>query len=141
MSILRDDAQVALHDLYIALRESIDLYQFAGEYLHGAAAKTCASIAADRTELAARVAEAIRATGDLPAEPDRDRETAEKLREQLDALFADDREEGIIEHRRRAERELLALLDGETLSELGGGYADLLAQCRTSVTVALEQLG
>lgn len=141
MSILRSEVQVALNELHVAIRESADLYHFvAGLLQNPQAVSAFSEFARERDQLAAQLAESIRASGDLPGEPDRDREAGEEVRERLEAMIAADQTAEVIEHRRSAERDLLTLLDGKRLEVLQPEYTDLLARCRSSVERALDQL-
>lgn len=141
MSILRSDVQVALNDLHMALQQSADYYHFAADYLKDApAGAVCEQLAAARDDLAKQAVAAIRATGELPSEPDRDRETTEELRERLASLLARDAVTGVLNHRLEAEKTLRAFLDSDALAPLESGHAQLLKDCQKSNEHALDVL-
>ncbi|MFI2810209.1 MULTISPECIES: hypothetical protein [Microbulbifer] len=138
MALIRDDVQVALHDLHVALKHSADSYSHAADFLNDAGASNrCRSIASERDKLAALVAAAVREAGDLPAVPDSEREVGEQLLQRLESLFSADQAREVMAQRREADRELLTWLEGEDLSPLEKGYSDLLLRCRASVSDTL----
>lgn len=141
MSILRDDVQVALNSLHVAIQESADYYRSVAETLEDArVTRVCREIARQRDELALEVAAAIRDTGDLPAEPDRDREAAVEIRERLAARVSANQVQEIVRHRRESENDLLGLFEGGSLSVLQANHNALLKKCRNSVEQALDLL-
>lgn len=141
MGIFRSDVQVALNDLHVALQESADHYRFAMEYLGDSPAyRVCEQLAHAREELAAEVVGAIRASGELPSEPDRDLETAAQLRQQFEALLAEDAVAGLVRQRLRSEKELQRFLGGDALSPLEAEHGALLQRCINSTERAIELL-
>lgn len=141
MDLFRSDVQVALNDLHVALQESADHYRFAVEYLgESPACSVCEQLADAREALAAQVAEAIRASGELPGEPDRDLETASQLRQQFETLLANDAVSGVVGQRLRAEKELQGLLKSDRLSALEAEHGALLRRCMSSAEQAIELL-
>ena len=142
MSILRNDTQVALNDLHRALQESADHYQYAADFLEGSAASdVCAKLVRERRGLAARVADAIRESGELPGEADRDLEAAEQIRQRFEALVEGDEVSAVVTHRLDAEGEFLAFLERDVRPLLGDTHSELLSESRKSVDHARELLG
>ncbi|WP_250462367.1 hypothetical protein [Microbulbifer litoralis] len=141
MSLIRNETQTALGQLHIALQHSADCYRHTAEFLDDASVGgQFIDIAAGRERLAARVAEAIRATGDLPSEPDPDRETGEQLLSRLRSLFSADQVQEVTEQRLEADRELAAQLDGGELAVLEDEYGPLMADCREAVKETIAAL-
>ncbi|WP_237055846.1 hypothetical protein [Microbulbifer sediminum] len=141
MALIRDDVQVALNDLHVALKHSADHYRYAAEFLSDeSAASHCQAIAGERDQLAGLVADAIRAAGDLPAVPDSEREVGEQLLQRLESMFSADQAREVMAQRRDADRDLLAWLEGDALAALEAGHGDLLRRCRASVADTLAAL-
>ncbi|MCK7597393.1 hypothetical protein M0G74_08950 [Microbulbifer sp. CAU 1566] len=139
MGIFRSDVQVALNDLHLALQESADHYRFAAEFLgESPACQVCEQLAGAREALALKVADLIRAAGELPSEPDRDLEAAAQLRQQFEALFSEDAAAGVVRQRIRSEMDLENLLKGDVVSPLEAEHAALLRDCRNSAERALK---
>jgi hypothetical protein len=75
MAMLRDDLEVALNDLIIALREAADAYETAAEIVEaGDGAAYFGSARDDHRALARRLESEQRSLGHLPKGPDRERE-------------------------------------------------------------------
>ncbi|WP_237064674.1 hypothetical protein [Microbulbifer guangxiensis] len=141
MSIIRNDTQVALNDLHVALKHSADHYREAGEFLQdGEVSAFCEQAAADRDQLAGLVEQVIRESGQLPSVPDQDRETGEQLLERLESLFSADETREVLQNRLDIEQQLLATLDEPEMAALDKQHAELKARCRNSVTEAIRSL-
>ncbi|WP_226704403.1 hypothetical protein [Microbulbifer elongatus] len=141
MSLMRSDRQVALNDLHLAMRESADLYESTAGFLQEPGASAlCKALAAERLRLAEQLEREIRAEGELPREPDPDKEAAEQLQQRLETLFAESQVAGVISHRLEAERALWAFVQSDELNILEGESARLLADCRQSVRDAQDKL-
>ncbi|SDK25090.1 hypothetical protein [Microbulbifer yueqingensis] len=141
MALIRDDRETALNDLHMAFRHSADNYRDAAEFLDDPeASERCLAIARGRDELAERVAEEIRALGELPSVPDRDRETGEQLLQRLEAMFSPDETTRVLLQRRDAEHELLTLLRGDELAPLRENYRELFKRCEDDVEQTLAGL-
>jgi uncharacterized protein (TIGR02284 family) len=105
--MLRSEAQVALHDLLEALREAVDLYTDDAEVLgSGALADLCRELALRRERLSAAVADEVSRHGDLPSEPDADRETLHRIGNRLRAAVSGHDRDVILRDRLDAESEL-----------------------------------
>lgn len=141
MSIIRNDTQVALNDLHVALKRSADHYRDAAEFLQdGEVSAFCKRAATERDQLADAVGKAIREHGELPSVPDRDRETGEQLLERLESLFSADQTREVLQKRLEHERQLLATLDEPQMAALDKQYADLKSRCRDSIGEAIQAL-
>lgn len=141
MSLMRSDRQVALNDLHLAMQESADLYEYTAGFLQEpAAAELCKALAGDRARLAKLLEQAIRAEGELPSEPDPDKEAAEQLQQRLETLFAEDQVSGVISHRLEAERALKTFVQRDEFEVLEEKSSSLLEDCRQAVDTAVAKL-
>ncbi|KUJ84950.1 hypothetical protein AWR36_004800 [Microbulbifer flavimaris] len=142
MSIIRNDTQVALNDLHVALQRSSDHYLDAAKFLQDEqASEFCRQVAAEREQLINAVEQAVRESGELPSAPDRDREAGEELLERLEGLFSADQTREVLQKRLDTERELRALLAKPDMAVLDEHYADLKQRCRKSVDDVIRALG
>ena len=109
MNLLRTDKEVALNDLLVASRETVDHYQDAVEYLNDDhITPVLRMIMQERQGFIQRIEQAIRALGDLPSVPDPDRETGEMLLHHVTAALSSDTATQILEQRINAQRALRA---------------------------------
>ncbi|WP_049722838.1 hypothetical protein [Gilvimarinus polysaccharolyticus] len=141
MSVLRNDVQVALNDLHVALMQSADHYRYAAEFVTDKL--TCElfdTIAHARDLLAKEAEEAVRNSGDLPSVPDADRETGEQLLQRLEAAFSAHETEGVIYQRLEAESQLEQLLQTPELTVIDKDYPTLRRACLQGIEVARESL-
>ena len=126
MNIIRTELQVALHDLHVAVQESADHYRDSAEFLDDEpVSQLLVEIADEREQLAQKFEQAIRATDDLPAAPDADRETGEQLIHRLRSLFSSDQTEDVLNQRLEAEDALAQMLTDAREAELGAEYEAL----------------
>ena len=114
--LLRDDRQAALNRVESACLESADGYAAAAGHAHDAALGALFDEAQQqRRRLAAELAPHIRALGDLPRQPDPDREAFTQAIDNVKAFLAADSDGALLEQRLAAEAELeqavLAALD------------------------------
>jgi hypothetical protein len=144
MSILRTDKEVALNDLLVASRETIDHYQDAIEYLDdGTIAAILREIIAQREPLIARIETAIRALGDLPSVPDPDKETGEMIIHHVSAALSSDTAHEVVEQRIKADYHLAELIQAcrdVGLADDQGALLDALAAHLTDTLQKLNQL-
>jgi uncharacterized protein (TIGR02284 family) len=102
--MLRDDLQVALNDLVVALQEAADGHEAAAEHLQaGGPADQLRALAARRSALAEDLGERLRALGDRPSEADSDFETLVDLFAQMKAALSPDDVSSLLEDRAAAE--------------------------------------
>lgn len=112
MSIFRNDKQVALHDLLIAIEESADHYQDAADFLSDhQACVYFEQFAKQRLILTSRLEEAIRAEGELPAAPDPDKETGAMVFQHMLAHLSQDEAPKVIEQRLHKEEDIGELIE------------------------------
>lgn len=139
--MLRSDAQVALHDLLEALREAADVYGDDAEALEeGDLAQLCRQLALRRERLADAVATEIRRYGDLPTEPDADRETLHRLGNRLRTLFSQHERSSVLRERMDAEAALARLAEG-ALGQLDDQASrELVEQVRRDAAEAEQAL-
>ena len=146
MSLFRSDFQVALQSLHKLVQQSATHYEFVAEHCaEGEGAGRCNAIASERKRLAERLAEAIRQTGDLPAEPDPDLETARQLQDelisQLNDVFSDNGAAALISRCQGLEQQLKEMIENEAAVLATGECRPLLDECAASVQRAQKMLG
>lgn len=144
MSLIRTDEEVALNDLLIASRESVDHYRDAAEFLDDKAiTDVLRAIASQREPFIARFEQAIRAMGELPSVPDPDKEAGTMLIHHAGALLSEDYSSEVIEQRLRAEEALAEFT--RTASTLGidaallNEFSHHLAQTKEQLQALLSQ--
>ncbi|SRR5690606_18017288 len=108
--MLRTESQVALQDLLEALRTAADQYADNAEVLaESELAELCRTLALRRGQQAQAVADELRRGGDLPGEPDADRETLQRLGQRLRTLVAGNERAVVARDRLDAETALAEL--------------------------------
>ncbi|MDO3386319.1 hypothetical protein QWI17_10760 [Gilvimarinus sp. SDUM040013] len=141
MSVLRNDVQVALNDLHVALLESADHYRYAAEFVTcELASELFKTLAEARDLLASEAEEAIRARGDLPSVPDPDRETGEQLLQRLEAFFSADEAADVMAQGLEREAEFEQLLNAPQMQVIDKNYPSMRRACLQSIDVAREKL-
>ena len=142
MSVLRNDLQVALDDLHVALMASADDYRDAAEFVsNGDVEALFVQIAETREALAKSVEEAIRASDDLPSAPDPDRQTGQHFLQRLEAAFSADQTVEIIDQRLMEESHLEQRLNAAEMSVIDTAFSSLRSDCLESIKEVQEQLG
>ena len=107
MNLILSDKQVALNALYVAIRKSADHSRDLARFIDDAKLTTAlGEIAVQREILSQNVRAVIHTLGDLPAEPDPDRETLEQLAHKIRALVSSDQQVKILEQCLGAEQEV-----------------------------------
>ncbi|MAO39354.1 MAG: hypothetical protein CMK70_03760 [Pseudohongiella sp.] len=141
MSILRNDLQVALNNLHVALIASDEDYRDAAEFVSDSAVKELfMQLAESRQVLEKSVAVAIRASDDLPSVPDPDRQTGQHLLQRLEAAFSADQTVEVIEQRLAEESQLEQLLNDDDMSVIDKEFPSLRSECKASIKEAKEKL-
>lgn len=141
MSLLRSDSQVALQWLHGWALETLSHFRFVADHEVGAeAVALCESLADEREQLAGRLAAAIRETGDLPAEPDPDREALQQIQEQLSSVFAEQGGDAMLAYCGSREEAFLEQARQEAGVLEGTQYASLLSACQASAAQAIKRL-
>lgn len=151
--MLRDDRQVAVDNVIVALEQSSDAYADASELLKPDAPEMAArfeKLARRRARLAARLSDHLREMGDLPSEPDQDWETLDVLVRHLWAHFAGSEQKEFLTEAVSREEEIAARLSDaletglsqpvvETLNEVGEEVHRTLGALRGLQTGAAPQ--
>ncbi|HSX85278.1 MAG TPA: DUF2383 domain-containing protein [Cellvibrio sp.] len=141
MNLLRTDKEVALNDLLVASRETVDHYQDAVEYLDDDhITPVLCMIMQERQGFIERIEQAIRALGDLPSVPDPDRETGEMLLHHITAALSSDTATQILEQRIKAERHVLELVQACHAAGLDDAHEKLLREMEQQIHTAIERL-
>lgn len=109
---LLSDTEVALNEILVASRESVDHYEDAIKLIENTeVAEGFQHIAAQRKLFFKRLSTAIRELGDLPSVPDPDKETGEMLLHHLGAALTPDYTNEAIAQRLEAEQHLQELIN------------------------------
>ncbi|WP_347332869.1 hypothetical protein [Marinimicrobium locisalis] len=141
MNLLRTDLQTALHDLHVALQESVDNYQDAADFVEDSdVSELFDSIADERESLRSEVEQAIRQADDLPAAPDSEKEAGEQLIHRLQSLFSRDQAAEIIAQRLESEGWMERVLTEGKAMNVGEPYETLSARCRDLIDSARRRL-
>lgn len=138
MSLIRTDEEVALNDLLIASRESVDHCRDAAEFLDEKdITDVLRAIASQREPFIARFEQAIRAMGELPSVPDPDKEAGTMLIHHASAFLSEDYSSEVIEQRLNAEATLSDLTNNASAL---GIDATLLNDFSRHLVLVHEQL-
>ncbi|WP_043316666.1 hypothetical protein [Microbulbifer sp. HZ11] len=141
MSFLRDDIQVALQWLHSWALETLSHFQFVADHEVGVeVVALCGALATEREQLAGKLAAAIRDTGDLPAEPDPDREAVLQVQEQLSGIFAEHGSDAMLAYCRSREEAFLAQVRQEAGILEESEFRSLLSACQSSAELAVDRL-
>lgn len=141
MTFIRTDEEVALNDLLVASRETVDHYQHAIEFFKELQlANILRTIVQQREALMVRIESAIRALGDLPSVPDPDKETGQMLLQQISAAISENTAAEILKQRVEAEKHLLELVDACRETSLAQSQARLLDDMDDHITESEDQL-
>lgn len=144
MSILRSEKEVALNDLLVAVRESIDHYRDASAILEeGTLTRLLTNIGAQREAFIPPLENAVRALGDLPSVPDADKETGTMLLHHAAALLTENYAANIIDQRLDAEQQMAELINAGRavgLDEYCGSLLDLLDENMAQTIKQLQAL-
>jgi hypothetical protein len=141
MNIIRSDKQVALNDLLVAAKETVDHYQEAPDLIEDSSVNTIfSSIAQGRKPLIDQLENAIRALGDLPSAPDPDKETGTMLLHHAGALLTEDYLATFVDQRLRAEEQLAELINVARITGLEEYCGLLINHVDENVEQAIKQL-
>lgn len=139
---LLSDTEVALNEVLVACRESVDHYQDAITLVgQPDIAKRFRDIAHRRKLFFQRLSSAIRELGDLPSAPDPDKETGEMIIHHLGAALSPDYSNEVLTQRLTVEKHIKTLIDNalETeLTETSHELLDDLAQHVDKTIIALS---
>lgn len=141
--MLREQSQVALDNVVVMASKSADLYESEADRVSNDTAALFRTLAARRRAVAEQLANVLRRSGELPGEPDRDRETLEEIMVRLKTIIASDEEAELLQIREEGENELAAAVDRalnyqlpEKASSLLGPFVRHIAKTKT----CLQQL-
>lgn len=124
---LLSDTEVALNELLVACRESVDHYQDAIKLVdQSEVANNFRDIAHHRKLFLNRLATAIRELGDLPSAPDPDKETSEMIIHHLGAALSPDYSREVLTQRIAAEEHIKTLIDNTRATEINATGRALL---------------
>lgn len=142
MSVLRTPEQVALQDVLLACRESAHHLDDAADFAESERVEgVLRELADQRRADIAELEDAIRATDDLPAADDPDRESAAELVHRLRAgLSADNPLADFIRQRADSEAELRQLIEERAGEDLSPPQRQLLADLAGRVAAARRRL-
>lgn len=136
--ILRDDLDVAVNDLLIALREAADAYATAAAIAAETPWSAFFTKARDDLEvMAARVEKDHRAAGYLPKQPDPEQALVRDAATHLKAALAAEAIPPLLEERRQGEQQIAAL--AEQVIELAAPN-DLLSTARQAIERSKKRL-
>lgn len=139
--MLRDDRQVALGEVLVACKHAADQYREEAELAEdGGVARTFGELAARRECQALALEEHVRALGDLPREPDADRETLSALLTRLRAHLTSDRREALLSSAQASEEELAARVEEALAQELPDATVTALQALREDVAATLRRV-
>lgn len=141
MTLIRTDQQVALNTALVAIETSADHYHAAAEHLKDSPVSAALRrISDERNSLSQRFKAAIRNSGDLPPEPDPDRESLEQLAQQIGAAIAPDQTLKVLEQRLAAEQKLAALIADTRDAKLNAASDALFAELVEHIHSVTERL-
>lgn len=141
--MLRDDRQVFLNDLIVANRETVAAYEQALTHIdEGDAGETCRAQLASCRDIVARLEADLRSLGDLPGQPDEERELLRAAgRQALSALSPRPDWEVLVDALIEHERKTADLCEGAGALDLPDAVAKTVAQCRDRAQAAIKALG
>lgn len=138
---LLSDNEVALNELLVACRESIDHYQDAIDLVESSdVAKIFMGIVKNRKLFLNRLASAIRELGDLPSVPDPDKEAGEMMLHHLGAALSTDYTNEALTQRIKAEEHILTLIHAARSTDPNQPYITLLSDLSIHIEEAINTL-
>jgi len=138
---LLSDIEVALNELFVACRESIDHYKDAAELVgQPDIAKIFLDIANNRKLFLTRLASAIKELGDLPSVPDPDKEAGEMMYHHLGAALSADYTNEALTQRVKAEENILTLIHAARTTEPNPSCSTLLTDLSIHIEEEIKRL-
>lgn len=138
---LLSDTEVALNELLVACRESIDHYQDGIELVESPEiGKIFLDIAKNRKQFLPRLESAIRDLGDLPSVPDPDKETGAMMIHHLGAALSSDYTAEALAQRVNAEEHILTLIKNAHLNNPSQSCIDLLNDLSKHIQETIDKL-
>lgn len=140
MNFLRTDDQVALNSLLVAALETLDHYRDAAELAETNLGQLFRNIDRQRRNFIHRLKEAVRASGNLPAVPDPDKEASEMLLHHVAALIKNSYDVDILEQRIKGEIKLADLIiEAQTIAP-DAPHTTLLDEFAEHISDTITQL-
>ena len=138
---LLSDTEVALNEILVACRESVDHYEDALKLVENSdITERFRKIATQRKLFFKRLSAAIRELGDLPSVPDPDKETGEMILHHLGAALTPDYTNEVLAQRIEREQHLLELIRNARDTDANENCRTLLDDLSTHVTDAIHLL-
>lgn len=138
---LLSDTEVALNELLVACRESIDHYQDATELVESSdVAKIFMDIVKNRRLFLTRLESAIIELGDLPSVPDPDKEAGEMVLHHLGAALSNDYTNEALTQRINAEEHILTLVNAARATDANQSCTTLLIDLSTHIKETINML-
>lgn len=146
--IIREESHVAIDNVIVLALKNADHFEKQAERLNPELAGLFRALAQRRRTEAEHLGEFLRRNGDLPGEPDRDRESMEEIISRLRTLMASDEEVELLTERENAEQELADAVHFALSQEIGGETRDILQafgghieKTRTKLQYLIESKG
>ncbi|HSC66417.1 MAG TPA: hypothetical protein VLC79_01915 [Cellvibrio sp.] len=128
------DTEVALNELLVACRASVDHYQDAIKLVED---KEIVShfhtIASQRKKFCKQLEDIIRELGDLPTVPDPDKETGEMILHHLGAALSPDYTEEALNQRLAIEENIMGLIDTARGTQMKAAHEKFLDSLATHI--------
>ncbi len=141
MNLIRTDQQVAMNAMYTAIRKTAHHYLDAASSLDDSALITIfQEIVEQRKILSEKVRELIRSRGDLPPEPDQDRETLEQLAYHMGSSLSANPRVQILKQRLNAEQEVADLAAAAREVKLNEACTALVDEVEAHVQTVTDRL-
>jgi len=138
---LLSDTEVALNEILVACRESVDHYEDAIKLVENPSiTERFQKIATQRKMFFKRLSAAIRELGDLPSVPDPDKETGEMILHHLGAALTPDYTSELLAQRIEREQQLLELIRNARDTDANETCRVLLDDLSTHVNDAITLL-
>ena len=139
--LLRNEQQLALNQVERVCIATADQYATAAASSEDEAlSRLFDELARQRTELAAELADHVRALDDLPQQPDPDRETVNHLITSIKAFFSEDERDTLIKERKKLELNLAEAAQAALQQALPEKTKLFLQQLLSHVDATLRQL-
>lgn len=139
--MLLNDAQIALNDVLVNIKDAADHYEDAAGMLEpGETAELFRELARRRHAIADGLESHIRRLGGLPRNADGDRETVARLLARLKATLSVDRRIELLTVREHVEGEIDTMIATALRQELPDDTRDYLRQARDDIASARQRL-
>lgn len=141
MLMMRDARQMALNEVEVRCMEAADHYATAAQRIDDEdLAQLFVELARERKRQAAELVPQLRALGDLPRAPDKDRETVEEMLSSVKSFFSGDKRATVIDEREQAEVQLADAVTAALQCELPPETQNMLLAMRSSIDAAKKNL-